>query len=1313
MATPEIKPAAPPPPSPEALAAAMAKKAAQEQAITDAKGLMKKQEDARDFTRKLRKNPKSAIADIQKQVRDLPGKEAPTVAQAKSTLEAAIAKSDPGMQWLTDSASGLKANKEAMLAVADILQEGAALQNDPHFFLKKGAEMYWKSRSNGLTADARHELLQVEGRIFERLGQLRGGDEAFRYVSDEHILMVIDADLQMYRAKELTKRVNELGDDIEDNKIKDEAIKARLEKIQKRLKFDSSYVKDVDQIKREKQEIIEMASDANEHDVHEAVNRIDNLMRSAQEVEERQQRMLRIQESADYSEGQVGKRAIRYTKEMDEHFHNTKLEVGDLIPVARLREQDIEFLQECLDKDPATGLSKFLAKMRQDIYDLGNQQGRPGFDDETTLNDFFASMETLYGDEQQFKAREMHNLWKAHEKADSIIKGITNPGDIEKKTGALAFISPADLEFLLSTELVEYAHTDILNAIGDVMKNQQMRYNEVSALYTSEIPPELRARLDKEQPDIVKKFKGGKITREKLWKELEAAYNNYTPDGHGHEDHGHANKNAKDHGVVVDNPYKPTSTTGMGNLSSELYDEMHRIAKMRDTLFEGVVLRDRHMMFNQKSYGEMIALVRKYRDASFQLDKLPQGDPARQKFIDIQKIATRDYQAKWAEFDINTFDAPKIHDYAEFDAISQYAPVDIVARSRLKRFMQMNYVKDNGWDPAKLDPTQQKKLADYMKANEWKIREAVMAARKIAIGTGSAMQIASRMAIAPKTKDAKGRDFMTGGFAEAYMRVINPYMFRDRFGMGGKVGSDLIADLYYVKECNRIGINLESDPKVPKEYKKLVRDARVKGEPIWPVYMQYLEEVYGIQWTELMRPDTFSTGLQSLSTTWREERAKLEPIKDHFARLKEQGALGEGSDGIIDNTALSLQLATSSKDVEHNPLNKARREKIFDKMLARQPLAFIQLYGKELDARLTGAGIDVRSGSEDWYKFQSVLGVAQKQMWSDPRLASSNVSLLNEKDFNEIVMPVVYTYGLTEADGKRYLAAIRAVKDFMGEKVDATGLLRRDHLLKYNFKQFYVLAEGDYNIRQADYLRLGMMDTERRINDFRNQAKFEGQFFEFMFDKYTDFLFPDKGKEAESMMKIEEMTKTIIGYAGTEDAENTRKNLLEFMIDMNENKARRNIIGWIPGATRMLKGMKQVEPEYWPLPNFILGKDGHGHPRWHKFLEENGLFGVPFERWPTSLAEAVSYHSGLIGRDGNKWDENRIESLIAMAEDRLWFQEKAHKGYYHDLRDRYKTHPGDRLMGQARTYWWVVPSAMLVLALTSSIEEEKKKGQHH
>jgi len=745
----------------------------------------------------------------------------------------------------------------------------------------------------------------------------------------------------------------------------------------------------------------------------------------------------------------------------------------------------------------------------------------------------------------------------------------------------------------------------------------------------------------------------------------------------------------------------------------ELRERRTKFLQKVDRVGSGIMLRDEHMLAHWNDYEELVAYQKEYIT-------LTNSDKRDTKTVNRLNALKLQIKERWENVTLNPNTVLDPMDQRTVTAVKGMSPVEIETRVRVLDQLR--------FEMAAQHPTwTNKRLEDELVKMDWKIYEAVWAARASSIGRGEAMEIAAKLARSSsldlKFKVGRGtrvEHFMDRGWAEAWLRGLNPSLFSDDFTMGGPVGDD-IRNIKYSNAFRIAGYDWKKDVNLPKEYKdKLIKLG--KGEhptPEWVVLMEYATDVLGMDYSEVIRPEMLATGLQNLSSSWRMEKAALDKIRDDFLRHIDQMQRGANPEV----HALGLRLAAA----------QTPEEKVFilKRMVRRLPLEFVNLLGtNDLRSILLQSKADITFNSAEWQIFNRTMAIAQVETWRNEKLKFKEFDFTKRSDFNK-VMPAalksVLHNGLSEPELNKILdkhfAIIQGIQKYMesppgvyGPSVGPGAFTRIDRWARHPLKQNFMLgmSQLDYK-KDVDFTRIGLFSLERRINDYVGQTHARDLEYEIYYTSPHLYLYPPPGKEADAFLKIAEYRDAIIGYAGLDDAERAQAVMLETMFDWNFNQESQTLAGWVPGMVSLMRRSSTIQRSTEevglgdPFGKALLGIMKI-FPSGREFIESHHLEGRHSSEWPKAIGQLVSYDVKHGGFEGNAWDEPKMAGAIATVEQLKMFKSAWGEKQFRRLAKKYKTGIIQRMfIATPRKYWWIIPIATIALASMQSLEEEKKK----
>lgn len=684
-----------------------------------------------------------------------------------------------------------------------------------------------------------------------------------------------------------------------------------------------------------------------------------------------------------------------------------------------------------------------------------------------------------------------------------------------------------------------------------------------------------------------------------------------------------------------------------GKLTKPEHNLLHDMEHYYDVVNRGVMLRDAHMLNHGTVYQSLAKSMQEYQ-------ALKLKNPRDPRLVELDKTI----RELWQDYTKNPDEWRGPDDEAELTALSGYSPMEIRARELvMKKFKELG-----------------------MKVPEWKIRRAVKAVRDMYIVSGEAAVIGARMVIPAGVYGYRTQDRMNRAFLEPLQRVINPELFMEDFGMGGHQGERAREIWNYLIMKYKGGTEFMNDPK----WKELLATSTSAKDKRFVEMTEFAQKALGTEFTELFRTGFLRGGLQFDQSSWRLDVAVLQEIREKISRLRAEGK--PPADAVLDNVGLGLQLLAAGLG------ESDLRYKLMLKIMQREPSIMFQILGKDMDAIVSAAGVDP-NGAE-YRKFRSALTIAQQKLWKNEDLMYRPVDLAKKADFDRVVGTTLESMGMIDpAQRDKFRKIIEKMQGYMKEKHNGSTPL--EYWSKHDWPMTLTLS--DFDMSDADFMKVGAYSIERRINDFIGMSKAMGNMFELMYD--SKYWSPQGEKGITEMLgKIKEMRGAIDGYDGPDTAEKASKAMLHLIIELNRNRAIWKI-GWIPGGITIAKNLAELDLR-WLAQNKVLNKITGGN--WEK------LAGEKIHHWPHSVAEWLSYSAAFTGAEGNAWGEAKILEVINQADAMGIFS--YNRDYVHDLKNEMRVTLPWRTMAMFRRYWWVPFVASAALAVAQATEEEKKRN---
>lgn len=710
-------------------------------------------------------------------------------------------------------------------------------------------------------------------------------------------------------------------------------------------------------------------------------------------------------------------------------------------------------------------------------------------------------------------------------------------------------------------------------------------------------------------------------------------------------------------------------------LTTEQQILMKKIENSRDIVMEGAMLWDSDIQSYTEVYMELDAMRERQRWLAETQNKRALTPEEREEFTELTKKIEQKYQTYR-----QTKEKIPENLSQEMNYMRGLSPVDLEVRKRL-----LEYLKTQGTS----------------EVQEYEIRMAIWAAREAAIGSGRLPAIGSFMATAPAMfpkrvemkgmenvkkfyEMAKGKSVMRSPAFEDLQRFYNPELFAHRFGFGGPLGERARAIL---RKNLLTGKHYQITK--TKEWKEDWKDVKDPDTRKVRLVMEFAEKNLGISFSELLGPGFMAGGGDTDATSWRLEKGVLDELRNKF--LEMQNILPK--DAKIDNQALGIQLLVTKPD------DIQERKRIIDKMVKRSPSIFLQ----QLDLRdEVLRENNLKIDSEDWAIFKRVLSIAEIDLWDKTEFKFADIDLGTQEGFDKVVKPILDRLGYSDRHA-RFAKIIKDVQTKLNEK-RPVGEGRREFkyatfLEQYIYHEFpMTISLTDFDWSDANFHELGTIAFDRRGRD--NEAMAQAR--DMLLDLISKPHLLSPIKVEDTCKAIYEFRNMVNNYADPNTAEKATREVVRVILEVNRNRAAMDtIVGWIPGGVSAMKLISEMDFRGWKDNGFLNFVTGN---QWHNLAESR------IEKWPESIAQAISLSVGYTGPHGNAWDEKKMGEFINSLDQMGAFV--ANRDFIKDLRREFKTGPFWQAFGVARKYWWVVPVATIAVAATQELEEEKKSGGH-
>lgn len=967
--------------------------------------------------------------------------------------------------------------------------------------------------------------------------------------------------------------------------------------------------------------------------------------------------------------------AFEWTDELKKRFPHVKADIGDIIHVREFSSEDLDLI---LSGD-FEKLNEWFSKFWQGVFTFGSTRGQVDISKQYQWNGFEKLLDLLYPAEQQHFKHQFMEQWNEIGNIDGVVKSIFQYGDLKEKMKGMGFLKPHHMQYLFRNfQWSEYTYSLTKEVAMDRLERRFSDFDSKVQWLRGEITPEELQILQQDGPEVLR------ILREK--------------DSHGHEYHGPITRDRLLKGLqtLYATHDEAGNITGFGKLSPRLYDLMMEIQRTRDRAGRGEYLRDFDILSNASLQQELSQMHIEHEQISRQLaddaaasvenkmspekrSQLEQRtEPLRVKMGEDWKLLT---ELPGENRVVNNYD---------LTAISGFSPIEIEVRERLLVFLQKKLI-----DSGALANVEE--FNTWLPNNEWRIRNAILAARYASVGWGDILDIGARVARAPtldlnsEVTAIAGRDVMPGPAVEPVARALNANWFRDRFSMGGKMGDELY-DYYYQLQFESLSPDFWKN--MDSGAKRDIENLRKQGKPVYRRIIAEAERYFGIPYSEILRPGFMHTGTHFTNSYWRGETGFIEPYREKMMALKAQQPGRET--WIIDNQALSLQLAAL------NPLddgNLPMRIKFHEKMLGRTPSRYIQLLGKDLHRILDRHGL--KATSPEWYKFQTALSNSQMHVWDDQE--GLNVRVVNlfdtsaGGDFDTVLRPNLKAVGIIGAEQDKFGRILTDIRSHIMTP-DASGRSILKKWAKHSFPLTLPLI--DFNVKNARPELLNAFSNERRVNDMNAMGETMGLEFELF---RSQNISPPDGNFAKHAELLKKYRDTLNGYDSTEVAEKAAGAIADTTMWFNMDRSMYNIVGWMPFSKRIMRVIAETDLSWIKKTkdNALMNRLTDGN--W-KYLAEHDI-----QEWPHSVAQGISIAVKYLGGEGTSLNANELGSYVSTLEDFGMFTEL--RDLPKRLRSKYKSGFMYRYFYHLpRRYWWVVPVATIAVAASQSLEDEKKSS---
>ncbi|MCL4360424.1 hypothetical protein M1555_04215 [Patescibacteria group bacterium] len=883
------------------------------------------------------------------------------------------------------------------------------------------------------------------------------------------------------------------------------------------------------------------------------------------------------------------------------------------------------------------GEAKWFSEFIFDIYGVGRTSQRPELPDMYKFEAFKRFMKMKYGDRiGTIRLQPYEYLWKDRGRHEYLLKALAyDPGDVKDKVGALQRMLGADLDFWGKVPLANMAMSHYDTALGDMVANKMSRYHQAVEYLAKEVQPYWETNPTK------------KITMDEYYMEMR----------------------------------RRDSLNQLGTTQQEITERkllMENIKTQAEIVARGVTIHDEDILVYTEVGNQWIALQQKYDDLIGKREKGVSLDRDEQKLLKrLPELITEKKELYTRLSDKQTIlpsDAKKI---GTLDVYRSYSPIEAEVHERMVAEMLSQGMT-------------RQQIADQ----EWKIRDAIFAARMIEIGSGHIAAISAYQAIRPmhekyrfrtlRESGIEGKSVMWAPFMEDIVRIYNPELFAHRFNMGGLMGEQARAMLREKAILER-GFKItktqawKDDEKSYSNSPEMMRMRKI---------MEFAEGEMGVSFTELLGPGFLAGGGSFDATGWRFEAGTFDEIRKHIMAK-------HGSPLAWENQALGIQFYIAQTDAE--------RMQVLDRMLKRTPSKYLQLLsGEVMDGILEKNHV---LGAPEWLTFQRALSIAEQKIRKGDLLIDPNLNLMSQEGFDAHIKPLLAQLKVPEDKIAAFRNVMKDVHSYVTTDRDPKNHQYLTPMEAWAHAKFPItLSVADFDWEEVNFFKLGTSVMLRRGRDMINMAAIRDLFFDLI--NKPEFLSPKDPKE--TIKKFYEFKQQFVSYASSVDAEKALYHIVDTWIEMNRNRmfnpfldGWRGLLGLVPGLQGIMQNIGEMEAEHLPVLGWF--------PGWKHFLEHNKL-GRKIKEWPESIASSVSLSVRYLGPEGNKWDEHTIGEVLNEIQRVGVFTDIK---YINKLRRDFKATLGWRMSwGIFRKYWWVIPVATLAVATNESIQEEQKSSRH-
>lgn len=1249
------------------------------------------------------------------------------LALSRQKLTAAIEAAKQNIpDWLAIKTAEQAQSAQAAEFARRIISLPEDLRNNPHVITKLAAELACSTGAD-MEAGALGQIDRLLKSAVEATDQLRTPE--FNFTKDELLQVVTREFGTGAKPSRAAKPSYGAQKEVSSDGISNDKLKEEINKINRRLRIDPSILNNPAELSRIKKDLLDWTIKLGNSVVDtEAQGVVASLTAMGERAGYEQLK----------SEGKI--RGYRYWGDIKEEVRSW-LEPGDPEAWKKLermkKDSDVlmfrgtspDIVDEMIKKGPDE-FKRYVWQLTTEESGAGRERGHHSLVLEYKQEDIKDLFDYIYGAEAETRFHPYEVLLAERARFDSIFKILAFSGeDAEKLVNMLRSFQGADLDVFKNIENAPAAINLMMKVIPETMGRKLIQVWNASEFLRADSGHVIDGKkFNNDRWYCHLRAKQAGMTEAEVLKLWE--YNDRVNDGA-------AAKPLSAKELTEQKTLKARSRQLTHELTEVELREMETIAKQLQMVARGSQMYDSDMLPKTEMQDQITAMQSSLSEIRA---KEARGETLSDEETTLKKNIPKDIERKSAQ----------IHDWeqlleARADELAfqfhmsneevmeaqklGYSPVDWEVRKRLKLLLE----SENQSRLAKLlakekvEPLtkQESKLKDDLsnnltisKKDEYKLQQAVWAARQYAVLTGHATQVASMMATRPDdyggfqslttyAGEFIGEGVMYAPFLEDLQRFQNPELFAHRFMIAGHLGRRLWSILrsHYMEEQGMKRAKIEW---TREDYANISPEEMMLKE-----YMKWAQDELGISSTELLGAGFMMTGMSLDKTAWRMANGIWDSLKEAY----------DYDPNYYENAALSIQLLLAR---DKDPQAKFR---IYEKMRRRTPSKILDLLAGKLSEQWRK---EAKLSETDWYSLHRALSIAEMKVGQGEYLKDASIDLCTKEGFDAHIKPMLTNLlGINELEeggleDKRITACRTYIKLFSdgvtkprtekfkdyqkGEKSGAYGHMSILWSLA-NKDLPLTLALDDIDWSHTNMFKPGTKAIDRRGRD--NLAMITAR--NKIFDLFTNpkFLMPEKPED--TIQLLFEFRTAVNNYVSGSDAEKPTKALyytwLSFLrsrtghvesynYEQHKYKTRPNLIGAMPGATTALAAMSEMEMERLVLFEHI--------PGWDKFIKNYGVGNIKLKNLPTWFAEQVSLSVVAGGKTAQRADEFKLGAIQELARRSMLFVEN--KSFYGDIARKLHLTFGWRwLWAIPRKYWALVPFVTIGLASSQAVEDEKKK----